>query len=284
MSNYRNIEINLLPPELMPPPTVRTAVILNFAIVLGVLAYMAVATFGIFNEIRSQQEQKADLQKQVEAKKDVEEMYADLQKHEESVNQYGRLVSLASVDYIDAPVLLDRLAKIIPAGVYLNRISNDKSSPNAKATVVQVELMTTKQDPALMQATLDAFKNDSIFHDCFMANAEIHKESITDNLADYGINWHASGPNISASIDVNKYQFAIMASVPKLVDTSGLPVSSDQSIYLADVPFKTPPPEDENKGKPGKAGAAAAPREPGTKEPEHGSDNAPTGVKPVGTN
>jgi hypothetical protein len=285
MSNYRNIEINLLPPELMPPPAVRTLVILNIAIALGVLAYMALSTFTILGQIRAQREQIAEAEQIKAAKQPVVAMYTDLQAVHEQVDKYGRLVSLASVDYIDVPVLLDRLAKLIPAGVYLNRVSNDKPGANTVSTIVQVDLMTTQDDPRLMQATLDAFKGDSIFHDCFLRNAKMNKESISTQLPQYGINWNASGPDVPQSLDVTKYEFIVMANVPKLADTSGLPISYDQSIYLADVEFKTPPPPAEEapkhrrKGK-GKDKEAKA----DTQAPEHGSANAPEGVKPVGVN
>jgi hypothetical protein len=281
MSNYRNIEINLLPPELMPPPTVRTAVILNIAIVLGVLAYMGIATFAILGKIKSEQEAIEDAEKQIKAKQPIVEMYTQLDDVHEKVNKYGRLVSLASVEYIDAPVLLDRLSKIIPAGVYLSRVSNEKASANAKTSVIQVEMVTTKDDPGLMQQTLDAFKKDSMFHDCYMRAAEVRKESIGDQLPGYGVDWTATGPKLQDVLNVDKYQFVVLANVPKLVDTSNLPVTSDHSIYLADVPFKTPPPEEDTKGKP-KGNAHA--RTTGTQKPEMSSQNAPEGVKPVGVN
>jgi Tfp pilus assembly protein PilN len=282
MSTYRNIEINLLPPELQPPPTVRTAVILNIAIVLGVLAYMAVSTVKTFNDIRLQQQQIRDNEQLIQSKQPVVEMYTELSEIREKVDRYGRLVSLASVDYIDVPVLLDRLAKIIPAGVYLNSVSNDKSSPNARTTVVQVSLLTTKDDSALMQATMDAFKKDSIFHDSYMRSAEMRKVTLIDQMASFKIDWSASGPDVPNTIDVTKYEFIVMANVPKLVDAVGLPVSHDRSIYLADVKFKTPPPPEETdaKGKPkrGKKGDTKP------REPEHDAKNAPEGVKPVGVN
>src|SRR5687768_7902542 len=107
MSTYRNIEINLLPPELQPPPTVRTAVILNIAIVLGMLAYMAVSTVKTFNDIRLQQQQIRDNEQLIQSKQPVVEMYTELSDIREKVDRYGRLVSLASVDYVDVPVLLD---------------------------------------------------------------------------------------------------------------------------------------------------------------------------------
>src|SRR5688500_14743454 len=111
MSTYRNIEINLLPPELQPPPTVRTAVILNAAIILGVLTYMGLLTFTTFNQISSQQEQIRDAQQLIESKQSVVAMYDALSGVDDQIDRYGRLVSLASVDYVDVPVLLDRLAR-----------------------------------------------------------------------------------------------------------------------------------------------------------------------------
>jgi len=286
MSNYRNIEVNLLPPELQPPPTVRTAVVLNAAIVLGVLAYMLLGTFSVFNQIKNVQQQIDDNQRLITNKQPVVAMYTDLTNAKESVDKYGRLVSLASVDYIDVPVLLDRLSKIIPAGVYLNSVGNDKSAPNSRNTVVQVTLNTTSNDPKLMQSTLDAFKKDSMFHDCFMKSAELQKVALNEQLGSFKVDWTATGPGVPPSIDVDKYEFIVLANVPKLVDTTGLPVTADKSIYLADVKFKVPPPEDETdaNGKPKKAGKKGEGDANAAREPEHGSANAPAGVKPTGVN
>lgn len=285
MSNYRNIEVNLLPPELQPPPTVRTAVILNFAIVLGVLAYMLLGTFSAFNQVRNEQQRIKENQQIIESKQSVVTMYTELSAAHEQVDRYGRLVSLASVDYIDVPVLLDRLAKIIPAGVYLNSVSNDKASPNSRSTVLQVTLETTKNDSSLMQSTLDAMKKDSMFQDCYMRSAELQKVALNEQLANFKVDWTVTGPSVPASVEVDKYQFIVMANVPKLVDTAGLPVHADRSIYLADVEFKTPPPaEEENKdGKPKRSRKGKGDAN-GAREPEKGSKNAPEGVKPVGEN
>jgi hypothetical protein len=285
MSNYRNIDINLLPPELQPPPTVRTAVILNVAIILGVLAYMLLGTYSSYNQIKNTQQQIKENQMLIETKQPVVTMYTQLTGVKEQVERYGRLVSLASVDYIDVPVLMDRLSKIIPAGVYLNSVGNEKASQNSRSTLVSVTLNTTSNDPKLVQATLDAFKQDSMFKDSYMRSAELRKVSLTDQLGTFDVDWTATGPDVPATLDVDKYEFIVMANVPKLVDTAGLPVRADRSIYLADVEFKTPPPpaEVDKNGKPirKKRGAedANAPR-----EPEHGSDNAPEGVKPTGVN
>jgi Tfp pilus assembly protein PilN len=282
MSTYRNIEINLLPPELQPPPTVRTAVILNAAIVIGVLTYMLLGTFAVYNQIRNEQQRIKDNQQLIDSKAEVVEIYAQLSQVREQVDKYGRLVSLASVDYLDVPVLLDRLAKIIPAGVYLESVGNDKSSPNSRTTIVQVVLQTTSNDPQLMQTTLNAFKADSMFQDCYMRSAELKRVALNEQFGTFDVDWTAMGPGIPNSIDVQKYEFIVMASVPKLVDTTGLPVRVDKSIYLADVEFKTPPPPEEvdKNGKPIKAkrGSEAA------REPEKNSENAPEGVKPVGVN
>ncbi|MDQ3024824.1 MAG: hypothetical protein M3R04_10700 [bacterium] len=286
MSTYRNIEVNLLPPELMPPPQVRTAVILNAVVILGVLTYMLHSVYSILGTVRSELDQIEEAKAEIKRKQPVVAMYTELTDAREKVDKYGRLVSLASVDYIDAPVLLDRLAKIIPAGVYLARISNDKPGPNTKSTVVQVDLVTTREDPALIQATLDAFKRDGIFRDCYLRGAEMHKESISGQLPNFGIDWTASGPDVPQSIDVKKYEFIVMANVPKMMDTGGLPVISDQSVFLADIEFHTPPPEDEEnaKSKAERARKGSKARKPGTKEPEAEAANAPEGVKPVGVN
>jgi Tfp pilus assembly protein PilN len=285
MSNYRNIEINLLPPELQPPPAVRTTLILNLAVILGVMAYIGLSTLSSFAQVRSQQEQIRAAEQEIKQREPIVKIYTTLNKVKESVDRYGRLVSLASVDYVDVPVLLDRLAKVIPAGVYLDSVSNDKSAPNARTTVVKVTLITTKQDPALVQATIDALKGDSIFQDCYLQEAEVQKESISGQLANYGVDWNASGPGVPTSLDVQKYAFVVMANVPKLLDTSSLPVVADKSIYLADVKFLTPPPpaDQDAKGKGGSAGKAGA-RPAGKSEPAAEAANAPEGVKPVEVN
>jgi hypothetical protein len=270
----------------MPPPQVRTAVILNAAIILGVITFILLQTYTTLGKIKSEREAIEDAERVIAAKQPVVAMYTELQDVQEKVDKYGRLVSLASVDYIDAPVLLDRLAKIIPAGVYLSRISNEKPGPNSTSTVVQIDLITTKQEPELMQATLNAFKRDSIFGDCFLRSAEMRKESISGQLPSFGVDWQASGPDVPQSIDVGKFEFIVMANVPKMMNTGGLPVVSDQSVYLADVEFKTPPVEadEDAKGRAERLRSESKARKPGASAPEAEAANAPEGVKPVEVN
>jgi hypothetical protein len=281
MSNYSKVEVNLLPPELLPPPAVRTSVILNFLIVIAALTYIGLVSYMTLNQIPVLKQDIADSEAAIAAKQPIVATYQTLVEVRENVDSYGRLVSLASVDYVEVPILLDRLARIIPEGVYLKSVGNDKPAANSRNTIVQVTLVASQDRPELIETTLDSFKRDTIFHDSYMRDVELRKETLNAQLPSFGVNWTASGPNIPDVIPADRFEFTILANVKKPVDAS-LPVVSDQSVYLADIEFKTPPPpaDDEKGAKGRKRGAkgGAQAREPGTQAADKGTVNAPEGV------
>jgi Tfp pilus assembly protein PilN len=272
MSNYSRVEVNLLPPELLPPPSVRIATIVNAFIVVGALMYIGVATYLVLIPMASARDQIGTLELQIAAKQPALDTYNQLMAVKESVDDYGRIISLASVDYIDLPVLMERLARIIPSGVYLTALSNEKPVEGAQNSIVQVSLATAERDPQLIRRTLEAFKHDTIFHDSYMRDATFKQESLEGQLDLYGVDWTASGPDVPESVTADRFTFEILANVSKPIDAGSLPISIDNSVFLADVEFKTPPPpvEDEKGAKRSKAKKAAA---------DAKAENAPEGVE-----
>lgn len=266
MSNYSRVEVNLVPPELLPPSNLRIALLVNILLIIGALSYMGLAAALKLYPINDTKESIVQSERLLATKADIADTHAQLVGMRETVDRYGRVVALASVDYVEIPVLMDRLARVIPDGVYLSSISNEKPSPGSNSTIVQVELVAAQEDPALVQRTLAAFKADPIFNDCFMSNADLRQETFDPNLPAFGVNWGVRGPTLPDNIMAGKYEFRIRANIRKPIDAAYLPIKTDHSMYLADVKFLTPAPEEDPKDKRKKAKAEPA-------------SNAPEGVE-----
>jgi hypothetical protein len=263
-NDYSRIEINLLPPELAPGPAVRILVLVNVAVITITLATVLVATalplsrIAIYtNQIESQQSQIASL-------KPIEDNFQSLSDIKDAVDQYGRIVSLASVDYVEVPLLMDRIATLLPDGVYLKQIQNRRANARAGGNggaspdvIVQMSLGASKRDPKLLIDTVTAFKKDALFNDCYLSMAEAVETPLGEMLSKYGIQWQVEGPDSVGQPSAHEMDFSIQARIPRPVADGAAPISADFSGYLASIKFKTPPPPDP-KGK-GRARPAANP-------------------------
>lgn len=262
-NNYSRIEINLLPPELAPGPAVRLFVILNFALVATTLATILVTTALPMFKITDLKKEIETVQTQINAMGPEEANYQTLIGVKEAVDGYGRIVSLASVDYVEVPLLLNRLSALLPEGVYLKQVQNRTAKANAAApagsksdVIVQVSLAACRRDPALILATLNACKHDPLFSDCYLGNAEAVEKPLSDMLQRYGIEWAVSGSNGDRQPSSREYEFQIQARLHRPLASDSAPVVADYSTYLASIKFKTPPPPEEKKGKKGKQPAS----------------------------
>lgn len=248
-SNYSRIQINLLPPELKPGPSVRYSVLLNFLFIAATLSFIMIHSVYSLNRLASYKEASRETAKQIEQYKVNEEYYNELIDIQEKVNSYGRLISMASIDYVEMPLIMERMSGLLPDGVFLRSVSNDKPAEGSNFVVLRFQLSASKDDPALLQKTLQAFKNDKYLHDCYMSSAEVREQGIQDRLEQFGINWEA---NESAAdqpqLLANLIEFEVQARVARPLDTEGMARTMDNSKRLTEIKFKTPPPPDE-KGK-----------------------------------
>lgn len=250
--NYSRIQVNLLPPELQPGPPVRYGLVFNIILIAGTLTFILVHSFTSLSRISTYREQNVELQKNIDSLKPNEEYYTNLKNIEEKVNSYGRLISLASVDYVEMPVLMERVSRVLPDGVYLRAVANDRPEEQSNFVVLRFDLTASRNDPRLLEATLAAFKKDEYFNDCYMANAEYHQEGIQDRLPEFGINWNASQKRDDApQLMADLIEFQIQARVKRPLSTEQLPRSYDASSTLTSIEFKTyvPPAKEEKKGK-----------------------------------
>lgn len=255
-NNYSRIEINLLPPELAPGPAVRALVIVNFALVAVTLATILVTAALPMFRITDLRNQIESAQSQINSLAPEEANHKTLMDIKDAVDGYGRIVSLASVDYVEVPLLLDRLAAVLPDGVYVKQVQNrttrtrNTASSGAKADViVQFSMAASRRDPKLIIDTLNAFKRDPLFSDCYLGMAEAVETPLRDMLERYGVDWTVSGPAGDSQPSAPEYEFEVQARLHRPLPSDVAPVSADFSTYLASVEFKVPPPEPEGKGR-----------------------------------
>lgn len=266
--SYRHLDINLLPPELQPGPVVRYAVVINTLLIGVTVAFLVVDSFVGMTNIASLKRDIELKEDQIKAKATVISDYNELTNIETHVNSVGRLIALASADYVEMPVIMDRITRLLPDGVYLDRVTSDQRTVGSPSSKVRAVLAASRPDTALLVETFNRFKNDPILGDCYMRIAEFQGREIGPVLRAAGITWEASGPGITDFTNSEQFVFEIHSTVTPPVDTGGLYVTLDNTEYF-DVFTETSLP----------AGGSAAGR-------EEGGDvaGAPSGVSVVEAN
>lgn len=242
MNRYSRLEINLLPREMLPGPAVRYALMVNILICLAALAYILVDAGMTWQWLQSKAEERDVLESRVTRQIGILEDYERLDGMNRRLTRYGRLIALASYDYVDMPVILTRLAEIIPDGVYLDSVHN--RGADAGAIRLSTVLKTSKQDPQQVLSTLRAFKTDSIFADCYMPNAAYKEEALDELMERVGVTWSVSGPEAPGSIIAYQYDFEIQAALPRPLIGLNLPVEYDDTVYFTRLrlgPAGSPP-------------------------------------------
>jgi hypothetical protein len=238
--SYGRIDVNLLPPELQPGPAVRYAVILNVLIIACTVAYIALdSVYGLAMLSYARQE-RTGLRDQVEKSKAVIADYDKLVNIKDKLERYGRLVGLASADYVDMPVLLDRVSRILPDGVYIDRVTNDNGPGAIGKTVVVFGLRTSRRDPQLVLDTLRAFKHDALFTDCYMPTLNYEEMALQELMQRNQVKWTVAGPDVPENINAQEFSFEIRASVTRKLENLGLPITADDSALFAGFALALP--------------------------------------------
>jgi Tfp pilus assembly protein PilN len=241
--SYNRIEINLLPPELRPGPAVRYALVINFLVIAVTIAYLAVDSLFGMSRITSLHEDKTAVEQQI---RDGQQVVADHQRLvliHQAIVDYGKLIGMASANYVDMPVVLDRLARVMPDGVYLRSISNDKAAEQPGGANLVISLSASRRDPALLLETLRAFKGDPVFENCYMRFARFQEESLDQFLQRVGVNWSTTGPGIDDTLLAEQFEFDIHTRISTPIADLGLPVVQDDSVYFAEASLESPPRE-----------------------------------------
>lgn len=245
--SYRKIEINLLPPELQPGPVVRSALIINITMILG--TFFAIVLTASLSLIRYAQ-YLDDISKTTQSIKNLEsvrEGYQQLQRIDAAVLNYGKVIGIASTDYLDMPVLLSHLANIIPGGVYLTQVTNARAGnvtavtvldPN-RATFVSMSFNTSKQDIGQIINTLNALKADPVFSNCVLTNARLSSEQLSELSNALGMEFNFKIPETEASsAEYNYFEFIIRAEVRRPVNDTGMRIVTDElELFKASKPM-----------------------------------------------
>jgi len=229
MNNYSRLEINLLPPELLPGPTVRYALLINIMIILLTVTFIGLSTYLHWLMLNLAKEEKAGLEAQLSAKAGIVADYERLNNIGVSIDRYGRLIALASDDYVEMPVILDRIAKLLPDEVFLFRVSNNRTEGKGSPVVLGVQLTASDNDPTLMIETLKAFKGDPMFAECFMPIAEYNEVSLDELQVRYGLDWSVTGPDVPMQVVGKHYDFEIHSLLSRPLPIDGVPVGRDST-------------------------------------------------------
>ena len=231
MMNYGRINVNLLPPELLPGPAVRYALLINTALVSIMLLVLVLGLTTSLSRINNLTRDITEIKGVLAKGEPIKDQYESLSKLRDSIDNYGRLVALASADYVAMPVLLDRLSKVIPNGVFLERITNQGTRRRGADTVVSIQLRSSKPDISQLHQTIMGFKKDPLFNDSYLRTGDIEESVLDDVLAQAGVTWTASGPGISTRVPNENYVFEIVTKIPRDFEVQGLPVLFDQSAF-----------------------------------------------------
>ena len=232
--SYGRMDINLLPPELKPGPAVRYAMIFNVLIIAATLTYIALDSFLNLTMLSYARQERANLESEIEQNSRILADYDLLVGIRDRLVNYGRLIGLASADYVDIPVLLDRISHLLPDGVYLDRVTSDKSTGGATVPIL-ISLRASRRDPNLVINTLKAFKQDPLFAQSYMPGLETAEQPLGELMLQNEINWTATTPDTVAGVIAPEYTFELRALVPRKLDNVPLPVAIDQSVYFSSL-------------------------------------------------
>ncbi|MEZ5339397.1 MAG: hypothetical protein R3F46_14190 [bacterium] len=252
--SYRRIEVNLLPPELQPGPAVRSALIINIALILITVFTILLSAALSLNQYAVYIQDIAQREQSIAGLQSVKEGYMQLQRIDAAVRNYGKIVGIASTNYIDLPVMLAHLSGVLPERVYLTNVSNVRPG-NVSAvaaldanrpTFVTMTFRTANQDMNLITRTLDALKADPVFGNCVLTNASIDSENL-QQLS------NALGNEVSFTLPMENgnepaysfYQFIVRAEVRRpLPDTGARVITDNLELFQASnpLPDKAPPP------------------------------------------
>lgn len=244
MNAYGRIEVNLMPPELLPGPAVRYALLINVLICMVTVAFIMVDVYFGWIELDLEKENLAQTEAEALSRQYIEHDYNRLANMGEKLANYGRLVALASMDYVDMPVVLDRISRVVPDGVYLKSVFNQRAGSGNINMIVQ--LKSSNDDPRQMLNALNSFKQDDIFAKCFMPLAAFKEESLDELLTQVGVTWSVTGPEAPGSIISEQYDFEIHARLPRPLSGLQLPIELDDTPYFTSLSPPAAPPDEAN--------------------------------------
>jgi hypothetical protein len=240
MMNYGRINVNLLPPELQPGPAVRYALLINTALISITLLVLILGLTTSLSRIGNMTRDIVEIKQVLAEGEPIKKQHESLSKLRDSIDNYGRLVALCSADYVAMPVLLDRLSRLVPEGVFLERITNQGTRRRGMETVISVQLRSSKPDIEQLRQTIVSFKKDPLFTESHLRTGDIEESALDDLMQRIGVNWAFSGPGVVDRQPNRNYAFEIVTRIPRDFEVEGLPVLFDQSP-LYEVKMLAPP-------------------------------------------
>ena len=253
--SYGRVEINLLPMELRPGPVVRYAVLISFALIAGAIAFISVDSVVSLARLAMLRSSIKDLTEQTQKRAQVEADYNSLIDIQTQISKYGQIIGLASARYADMPVVLDRISQLLPEGVYISSVTNNRSAAATVNANVMATLATAKPDPRLIQQALESFKRDQILKDCYLSRVAFGPQVMDQFLKNINVTWRMSGAVYEEPERLGQYEFDIRVNLEAPLTISGLPVIYDASKYFSE--FKVPELDQPAQGTPGEGDAAA---------------------------
>lgn len=273
-NQYSRIEINLLPPELRPKPAVRYTALVNAAVIAVTVLLIGFDAYFGFARIGELHQQQQTLQEELKRREPIKQDYLALKEIENDLSAYGRIISMASSDYLDMPVVLARVAQLLPEGVYLDRVTNQGSKNRGAAIQLAITLRSATRDEKLLIQTLTNFKNDPILSNCYMRNADLSEMPIDTLLTQFNANWEVTTPDSFGVPQNLEYEFLLLVNLDRVLPEDGLMLAADEADFFQGFALE-PAPE---------TPADGATEVPGSRTPPAASSNAPADVKVEGTN
>jgi hypothetical protein len=273
-SNYSRIEINLLPPELRPRPAIRYTALVNAAIIAITLVFIGLSVYSSLAKLKGLQQQQKSLEAQIEERKPVRQDYESLTQIEADLGNYGRIISMASADYVDMPVVMARLAQLLPDGVYLSRVTNQGSKNRGAAVQLGVTLRSARCDTQLLIQTLTNLKHDPIMCDCYMRNADTTELQLTSLQDLTKAKWEVSTPAGGNPAVSQEYEFDLVVNISRVLPSDGLTAVADESGFFKGFELKQVPNQENGE---------AAQEVPGSRQPPK-AEGAPANAKVEATN
>jgi hypothetical protein len=228
---YQRLEVNLLPPELAPPPPVRLAWIINAALILFGLGFIAVHFFGTMIAISAVKKDISEKDTIIASQKPDLDTYNRLEEIRMHTEGRGKLVGMASSSYVEYPVVLERISRIVPPGVYLVEAT---SASGKGGSDMRLQFRASRNDPALLSATLEAFKVNPMFRDTFMRTADYEQEPLGELADAFNIPYGYSNPDSDELFVMDEFAFEIHTKVNSPVAPDDLVLVVDRSDLMTE--------------------------------------------------
>jgi hypothetical protein len=264
MNNFQRLEINLLPPEMAPGPAIRPTTIFNVLLIMAALFIIGLNLVSNLSQINTLSKTVQENDQKILQQQPIVEEYMALKEIKDNTEGRGKLVGMASATYVEYPVILDRVSRLLPDGVYLTKASSGGGAGRGDKEII-LEFNTATSQAELMNRTLEAFKTSPMFRDVYLRTGNFRPQPLDEVGNEFNIPWRYSSPNPDDAFVTQSYNFEIRAQVNSPLEVDDLVTVLDKSELM--LPFElttdpsaaAAPPAPANSGAAPQGNAAAAP-------------------------